>query len=67
VLGTVTTTAPGIIQVSGLFTSSGTKTIKEIGLFDGTSGSTMISRKTISGVPVEPSDTITINYKISII
>jgi hypothetical protein len=63
---TISKTDDQIINLHARFTATADKVVKEMGIFSGIGGSTMLSRTTLKGIDMESGDSFTVNYKISL-
>jgi hypothetical protein len=63
---TVSTTTANILQLVHTWTATGTKAIKECGIFNHASTGTMLARSDFSSITVDSDDSIQITYKITV-
>ena len=61
-------TGGAIAEITSVFTNSGasTETITESGLFNSTAANGMFARQTFTGIPVDVSDSLTVEWTITI-
>jgi hypothetical protein len=64
---TASTATANILQLVHTWECTGTaQTIKECGIFNDSSGGTLLARSNFSGITTDPNDSIQITYKVTV-